>query len=146
MLNDLKLRTIELNETQELQDINQQFLMRMNLIQWYALRTSNQFITIRFVSDLTDKQYNELKLPYNEIHTEGFMDWFDFGNGIELLIKISFRAIEKKADLSSIYHLHITATSQRHTDHLIKRVKSNTKSTFWMNPPTLLNKTNQAFI
>jgi hypothetical protein len=105
-------------------------------------------------------KFREFELPYRKIQVEGFEDWFDFGNGIGLFIKIRISANEPNPKEAPNFHLHSilcliqsrlsiyqnignpinlrhrTSVAYRKTITIRRRIDPNTESAFWSTPVT----------
>jgi hypothetical protein len=125
------------------------------------IRLQNKSIQINFETKPQMSNFRSFELTYREIHAEGFEDWFDFGNDVELLIKVSISAIGMNPNEAIDFHMHSilyviqsrlrvyqsyrnpinlrhqTSGAYRKTTAIRKRVDPNTESAFWSTPIAL---------
>jgi len=71
------------------------------------LRAQNKTISITLSAD-NKQTFNEFTISYKEIHCEGYEDWFDFGDSVQLLIRIEFRVCsEPNVNQTNVSKFHL---------------------------------------
>ena len=159
---------LPLNTNEVLQN-DVQYSETMSFDDWKNYRNRMTEIVIKLEGSQWKMAWSELKqfsISYDQIHAEGYEDWFYFGRGVRLLIKINFKIFDqirqRDRRFASDFHLQsiiymlrerlkayrsqpmVGPTHQRicrkvKVNYIRKRIERKTEQAFWSTPITTEN-------